>query len=93
MGGPAEGAQVRAKIINDPAHKILPGQDLATGRMPGRVLFALSNLANRPALLERTPAQQEFQIPSKWSQDSTVLNRTLSTFLHHPARPITEDWW
>ena len=70
MGGPAEGAQVRAKIINDPAHKILPGQDLATGRMPGRVLFALSNLANHPALLERTPAQQEFQIPSKWPQDS-----------------------
>ena len=51
---------VRAEIIKDPAQKILPGQDLAPGRMPGRVLFTLSNLANRPALLEGTPAQQEF---------------------------------
>ena len=62
---------VRAEIIKDPAQKILPGQDLAPGRMPGRVLFTLSNLANRPALLERTPAQQEFLIRSKWPQDST----------------------
>ena len=61
---------LRAEIIKDPAQKILPGQDLAPGRMSGRVLFALSNLANRPPLLERTPAQQEFQISSKWSQDS-----------------------
>ena len=51
---------LRAEIINDPAQKILPGQDLVSGRMPGRVLFTLSNLANRPALLEGTPAQQEF---------------------------------
>ena len=59
-----------AEIINDPAQKILPGQDLAPGRMPGRVLYALSNLANRAALLAGTPAPQEFQIPSKGSQDS-----------------------
>ena len=51
---------LRAEIINDPAQKILPGQYLASGRMPGRVLFTLSNLANRPALLYGTPAQQEF---------------------------------
>ena len=82
---------LRAEIINDPAQKILPGQDLAPGRMPGRVLFTLSNLANRPALLERTRAQQEFLIRSKWPQDSTQSNRTLSTFSHHPAWLILGD--
>ena len=64
----------RPGIINEPAQKILPGQDLAPGRMPARVLFTLSNLANRPALLEGTPAQQEFQIRSKWPQDCTQSN-------------------
>ena len=64
-------SNLRREIIKDPAQKILPGQDLAPGRMPGRVLFPLSNLANRPALLGGTPAQQEFQIMSKRSQEST----------------------
>ena len=63
-------------IIKDPAQKILPGRILAPGRMPVRVLIFhyVLNLANRPALLEGTPAKQEFKTRSKRPQDNTQSN-------------------
>ena len=57
--------------------------------MPGRVLFLLSNFANRSSLLQQTPSQQESSFGPNGRR--TVLNQILSTFSHHPARLILGD--
>ena len=53
--------------------------------MPGRVLFPLSNLANRPFWNELLRSKSSKFGPNDRRK---ALNRTLSTVLHHPARLV-----
>ena len=72
---------IGGKLSRHLAQKILPGRILAPGRMPSRVLFPRSKVAICPALLKRTPAQQEWRAQNAENWWCILLGGILLAFI------------